>query len=461
MNCIPAHELPIWKELDLEAIKAVVGPAHHVQYNKPHVYPMAAPMFAKRPGIRRPTPRDGPLELYIHIPFCNYKCNFCTYATRQGARQEQIENYIRALTTELQGLETGTPVSELYVGGGTPTVLAHNLLDEVLAAVWRRLRTDRATVHTVECSPESITPEHVRVLQGQHIERVSMGVQCLDDRVLERMHRRHTRQEALTACDLIVGSGRMLNVDLIYGLPGQTAESFANDFNTVVSGGAHSVTVYNLRLNEGTPIAGMLDDEEGLGLENLIKWRAWIQAIATEAGFAQTRWHTFSRPAPMIAADHPAARFENQPSLGDQFGVGMSARSRLGATVYRNHVDFNIYRQRIEAGESPVEEGFDLTDADRKALFVGQYLGNGRSLVRSEYERSFGRSFEDDFGGVLKQLSECDLVAESNGTVSLTQAGRLVFDLVNWMFYPQDARIWIEDRQNVKLPSRKGHVQHK
>jgi coproporphyrinogen III oxidase-like Fe-S oxidoreductase len=138
----------------------------------------------------------------------------------------------------------------------------------------------------------------------------------------------------------------------------------------------------------------------------------------------------------------------------------MSARSRLGATVYRNHVDFNIYLQRISAGESPVEEGLDLAEADRKALFVGQYLGNGRSLVRSEYEGSFGRTFEEDFGGVLHQLRECDLVAESNGTVSLTQAGKLVFDLVNWMFYPQAARTWIEDRQSVKLPSRKQPVQH-
>jgi oxygen-independent coproporphyrinogen-3 oxidase len=315
-------------------------------------------------------------------------------------------------------------------------------------------------VHTAECSPESITPEHVRVLQDQRIERVSMGVQCLDDRVLERMHRRHTRQEALTACNLVISSGRMLNVDLIHGLPGQTAESFANDFQTVVSYGVHSVTVYSLRVNEGTPIAGALDEGEALGLENLIKWRGWIQAIATEAGFAQTRWHTFTRPTGMDASDHPAARFENHPSLGDQFGVGMSARSRLGDTVYRNQVDFNTYLQRIEAGESPVEEGFDLTDADRKALFVGQYLGNGRPLPRNEYERSFGRSFEEDFGVVLKQLRDCGLVAESNGSVSLTQAGRLVFDLVNWMFYPQDARTWIAERQSVKLSSRKEHAQH-
>ena len=443
------------KQIDLDAIVAAVGPAPSVQYNKPHVYPMAAPMFVKRPGIDRERPEGGPFEVYVHVPFCSYKCNFCTYATRQGSRAEQMEAYVHAVKQELQWIEPGTQLIELYLGGGTPTVLPAPLLDDVLAAVWQRVRSPRETVHTVECSPESVTPDHVQVLKQRQIGRVSMGIQSLDDQVLQRLNRHHSGREALSACDLLVSSGLMLNVDLIYGLPGQAEESFVRDFQAVAARGVHSVTVYNLRLNEMTPVANKLQDEEQLELERLIEWRAMIRAIAAETGFKQTRWHTFVRERMDVEADHPARRFENLPAVGNQIGVGMSARSRLGSVVYRNHPEIQAYVQRIAEGDSPVEEVYYLNQPDRKALFIGQYLGNGRPLDLAQYEDRFGCSFERDFSPVLPRLRESGLIVEDERSISLSETGKLVFDLVNWMFYPRHAQDWIAARQNVDFKLRK------
>jgi oxygen-independent coproporphyrinogen-3 oxidase len=305
----------------------------------------------------------------------------------------------------------------------------------------------------VECSPESITPDHVPVLKQQQIGRVSMGIQSLDDQVLQRLNRHHSGQEALAACDLLISNGLMLNVDLIYGLPGQIEESFARDFQAVAAQGVHSVTVYNLRLNEMTPVAGKLQDDEQLELERLVEWRAMIRAVAAEMGFQQTRWHTFVRERLPEEADHPARRFENAPAIGNQIGVGLSARSRLGSVVYRNHPEFQSYLQRIAEGRSPVEDVFCLSEADRKALFIGQYLGNGRPLDLNEYEGRFGSSFERDFSPVLPRLRKSGLIEEDGTSISLTDTGKLVFDLVNWMFYPQHAQAWIAARQNADLKS--------
>ncbi len=441
--------------VDVEAILAAVGPALRVQYNKPHVYPMAAPMFILRPGAERDKPPRGPIEVYVHVPFCNYKCGFCTYATRQGAQSEQMQRYVRALKRELEWLESGWPLTQLYVGGGTPTVLPPALLSDVLGAVWQWLSPLPGTVHTVECSPESLTPCHVEVFRQHRIERVSMGVQSLDERVLQALHRRHSRQDALAACDLLVRAGLMTSIDLIYGLPGQTEASFQHDFRTLGDRGVHSVTVYNLRLNEKTPVAAVLEEDESLELGRLVKWRALVAATAAEQGFVQTRWHTFVRRELPDGPAHPAARFEDSTAIGNQFAAGMSARSRLGGTVYRNHTDFNQYLERIETGRSPVQETFTLGEEDRKTLYIGQSLGSGKPLDRAGYRGAFGHSVEDDFGPVLARLRESGFIEVTDQFISLTRTGRLVFDLVTWMFYPRQAREWIAKRQDVEFRPRK------
>ena len=443
------------KQADIDAILAAVGPALNVQYNKPHVYPMAAPMFVKRSAVVRPRTPQGPIEVYVHVPFCNYKCNFCTYATRQGARTEQHRRYVECLKRELDWLEPGTPLLQLYVGGGTPTVLAAPLLAEILAAVGQRVDQAGSMVHTVECSPESLTPAHVEVFRQHGIGRISMGVQSLDAEVLSQLNRRHSPDEALAAIDLLVAGGVVVNVDLIYGLPTQTEAGFAADFRTVAARGVHSVTVYNLRLNERTPVAGVLQEEERLGLEQLVRWRALVGAVAAEQGFTQTRWHTFLRQKPEDGPRHPAARYQDLTTIGNQLGVGMSARSRLDGTVYRNHVDLDAYQQRIDAGQSPVEEVFVLGEEDEKTLFISQFLGSGKPLDIGAYEREFACSFEEDFASALPRLRGGGLIEEADGLISLSPTGKLVHDLVTWMFYPQRARDWIAQRQYLQRPARR------
>src|SRR5512139_1732574 len=213
----------------LEAVAAALGATPPVTHAAAHVYPAAAPAFTPSPREERDRPTTRELRLYVHVPFCNYRCNFCYYATRVGDERAQQERYVDALARELAWVEPGARLSQLFVGGGTPTVLPADLLDRMLARVFEVLPPTGQHGHTVEASPESVTEDHVAVLRARGVHRVSMGVQSLDPGVLDGVQRRHDRRQVMDAVALVAGAGLILNVDLMYGLPGQSEESFRHD----------------------------------------------------------------------------------------------------------------------------------------------------------------------------------------------------------------------------------------
>ena len=427
---------------EIDQILDALRPALHVPYAPPNIYPMSAPIFTKRPGAERTRQVGGTLGVYVHVPFCNYACNFCFYAKRVGDTEATHDRYVAALTKELGAIQPGSTLAQLYIGGGTPTTLAPARLDTVLATIFDRMQP-RGDVHTVECSPESLTPEHVRVLRSRGIGRVSMGVQSLRDDVLETVHRGHDRERSFAAIDLLTGAGLVVNVDLIFGLPGQTEADFCRDLEDVVARGVDSVTTYSLRVNERTPVVHLLREEERLDLQRLVRWRAVVRNAAVDLGFLPTRWHTFVRPG---AAGE---RFQDRTGVGDQLGVGMSARSRFGATIYRNHTNLQSYLERIESEASPVEEIFALGDEDLRLRFIGRTLGEGSALERGEYHRAFGHPLEDDFAEPLQRLRGVGLLVEDDTHVRLTETGTLVCDLTTLAFYPRRLQEWLYDRQQA------------
>jgi oxygen-independent coproporphyrinogen-3 oxidase len=433
---------------ELDDIVATLGPPGQVVYAPPNIYPMSAPRFESRPGAVRDLTGIDKLGVYLHVPFCNYQCTFCFYATRLTPAIGEQQAYVAAVQRELAGLPADARLTQLYVGGGTPTALAPQLLSELLGDIFRRLRRDPGIVHTVECSPESITVEHVEVIRDHGIERVSMGVQTLSDGVLDTVHRRHSAQQVLDACHLLVGSGLMVNIDLIYGLPGQTIDSFLNDFRTISSTGVHSFTAYNLRVNERTPVGRALEQRERFDLVRLIHWRAAIMSAMERSGFEPARWHTFRRTHPQTAAD-AVGRFEDITGQGDQFGAGMSARSRLQGVVYRNHSKYMDYMRCIEAGQSPVQEVFPMSPEEQRLRFVTLSLGDGKPLLRGDYLDTFGRDIDDDFAEPLSRLRDARLVDDDHRGIRLNRRGQLLYDLVTRLFYPQPVRHWLDQRQQL------------
>ena len=358
-----------------------------------------------------------------------------------------MSRYVAALERELAWIPPGTPLLQLYVGGGTPSTLPAELLDRLLESIFARA-VRGAQVNTVECSPESVGVGHVRALLRHGVERVSMGVQTNEGPVLEATHRRHDLRQVREALELVVGAGLFVNVDLIYGLPGQTHAGFRADFEAVARLGVHSVTCYNLRVNEHTAIARKIPREARLDLLRVIRWREIARDVAESCGFRQTRWHTFQRNDSATAAD-AARRFRDDTSWGNQHGVGVSARSRIGDAIYRNRKQYGAYLQQVEQGASPVEEMRQLDPGERRLRYLTLTLGDGRALERAEYERAFGSRFDDDFATPLQKLLRAGIVADEGDRVELSARGRLVYDLAIKAFYPEPVLRWMDDRQRL------------
>lgn len=430
----------------LEAVAAALRSVPRAAYSVPHDYPNATPAYVAAPRAERERPPLEQLRLYVHVPFCRYHCTFCYFAVRVGAGPSLMERYVRAVVKELDWVVPGTPLSQLYVGGGTPTTLPPELLDELLSAIRARTTAHGRHVHTVETSPETITAAHIAVLRRHGIGRVSMGVQSLDPEVLGKVHRGQTMEQALQSCELLVTSGLVVNVDLIYGLPGQTEEVFWSDISAVAARGVPALTLYSLRVNERTPVTRVLQDQERFDLARLIRWRAFVKHCAEELGYTQTRWHTFKR-LQSVARTHEWVSTVDASMSGHQLGVGMSARSQLGYTVYRNHDRLEPYMERIAAGESPVEQIFPMTVEDRKTQFVARSLGDGKPLERDRYERTFGRALDDDFGEAVDGLVRGGLVVDEGERLRVSETGKLLHDLVTLAFYPEHARRWLGERE--------------
>jgi oxygen-independent coproporphyrinogen-3 oxidase len=393
---------------------------------------------------REPIDRDV-IRLYLHIPFCNYACAFCCYAKRVGVDREQMARYVAAVKRELETVRPGTRLNQFFMGGGTPTVLPADLLDDLLTHIATRIPCDGTGVHTVETSPESMTPEHLEVLQKRGVGRVSMGIQSLQDGVLEQVKRGHGENLALQACRDIIEAGLILNIDLIYGLPGQTHDDFVRDFRQVAEAGVHAVTAYSLRLNERTSVQKSLQQHERFDLQRLMDWRQVVRETAESHGFTQTRWHTFKR-LDSVASRHERLPVADRSMNGYQLGVGMSARSSIGHTLYRNHARMGTYMERIESGVSPVEEYIPLGVEDLKTQFIARTLGDGKGLDRVEYEQVFHSDIGEDFVGIMERLTTADLIREAGQHILMTDTGRLLYDLVMLSFYPEHAKAWLRDR---------------
>jgi oxygen-independent coproporphyrinogen III oxidase len=433
--------------LDLNKIKAIVGEPSRVTYECAHVYPLSAPNFTKDTAINCKRLDTSIEKLYVHVPFCNYACRFCFYVKQIGASVDQKSRMVHCLIKEMEAIAPRSGLNLIYVGGGTPTALPPDLLNELLSAIVQRANFTPAFSFTIECSPESLKREHLDCFRLHRVNRVSIGVDTLNPDILQAINRKHDRQQALRSCEALLENGTFVNVDLIYGFPGQSMKCFVEDLRELAAIGPHSFTLYNLRLNENTPLIRQLQQHSTPDLKQLIEWRSLIGRVTRELGYSQTRWHTFVK-------HDSSSNYKRTPcvdgfSKGRQLGVGPSALSHLGYTLYRNTESVQQYIIRLERNQNPVESTFQLESDDQHTLFVARTLGDGQDLIHSEYETAFGHKIEEDFGPVLDQLMSAGLLCNTKETLSLSPTGKLVYDLVMLSFYPAKTKEWLNQRQSL------------
>jgi oxygen-independent coproporphyrinogen-3 oxidase len=377
--------------------------------------------------------RDGltttPFGLYVHVPFCATRCGYCdfnTYTSDElgpGAnRSEYAGTAIAELERAAATLGPDLPeVSTVFVGGGTPTLLPAGDLTAVLAAVRDLFPVADGVEVTTEANPETVTPESLARLREGGFTRISLGMQSAAEHVLAVLDRRHTPGRAVEAAVEARAAGfEHINLDLIYGAPGESAADWAASLDAVLAAPVDHVSAYALIVEAGTRLARRIDRGELPMPDDDVLADRYEQADATlrKAGFD---WYEVSNWATSDAARcrHNELYWAN----ANWWGVGPGAHSHVGGLRWWNVKHPAAYADRLTAGESPVQDSELVDDAARalETVMLGLRLRDGLPVTALS---ELGRSRAAD--AVARGLLEPG--AHAAGRAVLTDRGRLLAD---------------------------------
>lgn len=326
--------------------------------------------------------------IYLHIPFCKRRCAYCDFysTTREEWKQRTVDALCRELRSRA-GYLGGAPVRTLYLGGGTPSQLTPGQLEQLLATVDAVYGLQGVEELTLEANPDDLTDDYVSALRQLPVNRVSMGVQTFDDETLRLLNRRHTARQALEAVERLRRAGfGNLSIDLIYGLPGETAERWERDLAQAVALGVEHLSAYSLTYEEGTPLHRLLmqhrvsEVDEDLSLHFYIR----LMEVLGEAGYEHYEISNFCLPG--RHSRHNASYWEGVPYLG----CGPSAHSYNGRERQWNVASLSRYLEASEAGGRDFEcEPLDNDTRYNEYVMTRLRTRRGASLL--EVEQLFGR----------------------------------------------------------------------
>lgn len=324
--------------------------------------------------------------LYIHIPFCKQKCNYCDFASFAG-RESFLENYLQVLAKEAVSHKNRS-VQTLYVGGGTPSLLSERQIDFLADIVKRNFDSViNFAESTFEANPESLTENKLRSLRQAGFNRLSMGLQSFNEQELKTLGRVHTAQQFSTAYQAARKAGfTNINVDLIAGVPGQTLESFLSSLTHLLRLQPEHLSVYGLQIEPGTPFF-----ERGIVCDQLLMRQMLEQThdLLTQQGYHHYEISNFAKPG--YEALHNTHYWDN----GSYIGLGSAAASYWQGVRSQNTADITDYIQRIERGETPVVFSEQLTGQAKEgeSLMLGLRKLDGVELTPRQ-EHWFGREIE-------------------------------------------------------------------
>ncbi|MCY2966989.1 MAG: radical SAM family heme chaperone HemW [Planctomycetota bacterium] len=375
-------------------------------------------------------PFRAPRSAYIHVPFCRHRCGYCDFTLVAG-RDDLIERYLSAMERELATLETPRSVDTLFLGGGTPTHLAPGQLERFL----KLLRTWFDLAHDAEFSVEAnprdlLESDRVNVLARLGVNRISLGVQSFDDAVLLRLERDHRAEEVERVVEHLSCSIPNVALDLIFGVPGQTLESWRKTLDRAIALRPAHVSTYGLTFEKGTTFWTRRSKGELSPAPEDLEYEMYALAMdqLPAAGFGQYELSNFARPA--RECRHNETYWAGHPC----FAFGPGAARYIAGVREIGHRSTTSWLAKVEAGESPIGYREELTAEDRarEALIVG--LRRNRGVSRDEFARDHGFSLDELGGPAWDRLCQRGLIAATEDGYRLTRAGRFLADTVTVEF---------------------------
>lgn len=359
--------------------------------------------------------------LYIHIPFCMRKCAYCDFVS--FADHSQMEPYLAALHEELRlrAAQGCFPAFDtVFIGGGTPSVLPGRAIAELLDAVRAGFSLAADAEISVECNPGTLDEEKLRLYRAAGVNRLSLGLQSADDALLARIGRIHTREDFFTSYDLALGAGfSNINVDVMYGLPGQSPASHADTLKRLRALSPAHISAYSLILEPGTPLyteAPALPGEE----ETYAMHR---QTIETLRAFGYRRYEISNYAMPGRECRHNLNYWNNGMYLGAGLNAHSAWRLRGGWTRFCNTPALSAYLAALARRTLPVAEETPIGRAEEMFECVMLGLRKTDGLRVEDFSARFGVSPAAAYPQALTALREKGWIAWDAKRVWLTDAG--------------------------------------
>ena len=364
-----------------------------------------------------------PLGIYVHIPFCASKCEYCDFYSLRDQPESVMDSYLDVVCRHIQ--ETGALAPEyvvdtVYFGGGTPTHFGAEGLAEILTQIRRSFDVSDSAEITFEANPESVTDALLKRLRAEGFNRVSLGIQCDDDEILAKIGRPHTYEQAVNAYDRIRHFGfQNVSVDLMYGLPGQSLEAWQQTLENVLTLHPEHISCYGLKVEEGTPLYGyqayadLADDDTQADM--------YLSAveILKEHGYRQYEISNFARRGKV-------SRHNLKYWMGMEYiGFGPDASSDFAGKRYSYVRSLPEYIAGIRNGGQIIRELNQIPTRERAGEYVMMRLRTIGGINRQEYESAFLLPF-DPLEKLLQMNEQHGLARFDNGRWHLTPRGFLV-----------------------------------
>ncbi|MCF0132618.1 MAG: oxygen-independent coproporphyrinogen III oxidase [Blautia sp.] len=366
--------------------------------------------------------KDGPLEIYVHIPFCIRKCLYCDFLSGPAEHNTQTL-YIEALINEIRCAqeEAGRPVSSIFIGGGTPSVLPGEDICEIMKELRRRFVVLEDAEISIEINPGTLNKEKLEAYRRVGINRLSIGLQSVRDAELKLLGRIHTMEEFLESYQMAVQAGfQNINVDLMFALPKQKVENWEENLRTVAQlnpAPAH-ISAYSLIVEEGTPFGCMTEAELALPSEDE-EYRMYdlTEKVLREYGYHQYEISNYAKSG--MECRHNCGYWQRK----DYLGFGLGAASLIRNTRFRNPFRMEDYMDRISRHESCPEEMEVLTRKEQMEEFMFLGLRMMEGVSKQRFQKEFEISMQEVYGEVIQKFTKQGLLIEETDLLYLSREG--------------------------------------
>ena len=394
--------------------------------------------------LERPGNPDTRVGMYVHIPFCRKRCDFCYFRVYTDKNSRDIANYLDAMIAESDQLARkaftqGRKLQFCYFGGGTPSYLSDAQLTHLFGGLRQAFPWDEAEEITFECEPGTLTEKKVHAIRGLGVTRLSLGVENFDDSVLEVNNRAHKSKEIYRAWEWARNAGYpQINIDLIAGMVGETEENWRRCIEKTIDLSPDGITVYQMEVPHNTTLYRDMK-AQGNGVAPVADWatkRRWVkEAFAAFEANGYTIGSAYT-----AVKDAANTKFIYRDSLwtgADMLAVGVSSFGHLAQVHYQNEVHMEPYIQAIQQGRLPALRALRITDEEEMIRQFVLQLKLGR-LSAEPFRRQFGIDVMERWGGILKTYEEAGYLTVRDGLIELTRDGLLQVDrLLNAFFLPE------------------------